>query len=231
MVHYAFLAALVAVDLALVGAHLLSLPLLGSPPHIANLAVEDSVPTWWASMQLLCAGVTIGLVALRRIARGSRAVALTLLAAGLVMMSADEVISVHERLGRLSDTVFGDRAGTALHLTGLWFVVIGLPAVAAIAATMVGCWRSLQSVPGTLPRLIWGFAILFLGALGVEGLTNLLVDDANYASPRFMILVAFEEGFEMLGGSLLAWAGVSFLRHHPDTRPAFDALAAHDRAG
>ncbi|PQO23494.1 hypothetical protein C2I36_07635 [Rhodobacteraceae bacterium WD3A24] len=231
MAHYAFPAVLVAVDLALVGAHLLSLTLLGSPPHIANLDVEDSVPTWWASMQLLCAGVTIGLVALRGIARGRRPVALMLLAAGLVMMSADEVISVHERLGRLSDAVFGDRAGTAFHLTGLWFVVIGLPALAAIAATMVGCWRSLKSVPGTLVRLIWGFAILFLGAIGVEGLTNLLVDEAGYDVPRFMILVAFEEGFELLGGSLLAWAGVLFLHQHPETRPAFDALAAQGRAG
>lgn len=56
-----------------------------------------------------------------------------------------------------------------------------------------------------------GFAVLFSGALVAETLTNFV----EPGSVMDRLQIALEEGLEMVGGTILLWAGAVFLVFHP----------------
>jgi hypothetical protein len=150
------------------------------------------------------------------------------LAALLVATSIDETSSMHERIGVLFEGLVGSREHTIFHHTGPWFVIVGLPFGVVVMLLLRRLSAFLAEVPWTRVRLLSGFGLLLLGAVGVEGLTNFLIPPSSFAvklaSADYMRLVAIEEGLEMLGGSVLLWTAVVFFRSHWSTRQFADVL-------
>lgn len=184
-----------------------------------NLDHEANIPAWWSSAKLLLAGCTFGIVGLRNIHQNKGAWLVLCIAAVLVAMSLDETAGIHEKVGRVVDLVFGDRSETVFKKTGLWFVVIGFPFAVFFGLLLVASYRTLEFVPNTIVYLAAGMAALLTGALGVEAITNLLDAGAFYS-----VGVAFEEGLEMVGGSILLWTGCNFLLQHKSMQEFWNAV-------
>jgi hypothetical protein len=163
-----------------------------------------------------------------RICLTSRAsVALALLGFILVAMSLDEVAMIHEWVGGWIDGA--TRAGTALHYTGVWFLVIGAPFAAIMAVLLWRLRAALSAVPGTIAGLTTGLTVLLLGALGIEALSNFVfppeLRGTRTSFPPYLYTVTVEEGLELIGGSLVLWTASVFMLNHP----SFPGLAAMAR--
>jgi hypothetical protein len=209
---------LFALDLALTLAYIADY-LAGSPSvqlrHWLDLGDERSLATWYSSMQWFCAALLFGLIPASLRKRPSRTVlALAGVALLCLVFSVDEAIGVHEWLGRKSDALLpgGDRHNTSLWRTGVWPLLIGMPAAGAVALLLGALWRGLSADERAAGRtLIAGFAILFCGAVGVELFSNL-----NDARPEHRALVvlqcSLEELLEMIGVTAIVWSGYGFAR-------------------
>jgi hypothetical protein len=183
--------------------------------NLFNLDTESTIPTWYSSMQWLCAGAMFALFAAhawRSRMRG--ALCITAVALACIASSVDEVAEIHERLGFASDALMsgGSRRGTALWSTGLWPFVVGIPAIAAVAIAVRGTRHVfLGRAPRALALLIFGFTVMFTGALVVELGAN-LIDVGARRSGLFLAQVELEESLEMLGVTFIAWSGYSLLQ-------------------
>jgi hypothetical protein len=183
--------------------------------NLFNLDTESTVPTWYSSMQWLCAGAMFALFAahaLRSRMRGALSIAL--LALACIVFSIDEVAEIHERVGFAADAFMhnGSREGTALWSTGLWPFVIGIPVIALLTVAVRGTRHIfLKRAPHALMLLIIGFVVMFTGALGVELASNLIDASAPHGG-WFLTQVVSEEFMEMLGVTLIAWSASSLLQ-------------------
>ena len=219
---------LLLVNVLLLAGHLLSFMLRGRVLPFLDLDAESTVASWWSSAQLLLAAVTLGFVALRNAAVSPAALPLALLALLVLAMSADETAAVHEWVGKLLDSMLGDRTETAFHHSGLWFAVIGIPFAVVVVLILRRLAGFLVDVPGTGLRLLSGFATLLAGAVVVEGVTNLLIPEGlgrlRIEHGPYVALSGLEEFLEMCGGSLLLWASLGLFRNHWSTRGAATEL-------
>jgi hypothetical protein len=216
------LGALLLVNLGFFAINIASFVLLGRVLEFLYVDVESSLPTWWSSTQLLLAGLLVGLVAVRNIAVRKSVFTLGLLALVLILLSIDEMSMLHERVGIYLDRFLGDRRVTRFDITGLWFVVIGVPFAVLVVLMLRLLSAFLAEVPGTRIRLLLGFAVLLSGAVGVEALTNFVVDvemiPKRAEIGRYVLLAGLEELLEMSGGSLLLWASLGLVLNHWSTR-------------
>jgi hypothetical protein len=204
--------------------------------NLFNLDTEQTIPTWYSSMQWLCAGAMFASFATHAWQRRMRgALCIGTLAAACIVFSIDEVAEIHERLGFASDALMsgGTRSGSALWSTGLWPFVIGVPAITAIAIVVRGTRHIfLARAPRALLLLIVGFIVMFSGAVGVELIANFVSADKHSAT--FLAQVVVEEALEMLGVTLIAWSAFSLLEAYGldiSVHPAAEASASMQSAG
>jgi len=182
--------------------------------NLFNLDTERTVPTWYSSMQWLCAGVMFALVAShagRSRMRG--ALSIVVLALACVTFSVDEVAEIHERLGFATDAFMsgGSRAGTLLWNTGLWPFLIGIPAIAALAVAVRGTRHIfLARAPRALALLVVGFIVMFTGALVVELASN-LVNAGAARGGASLAQVVVEEWLEMIGVTFITWSAFTLV--------------------
>ena len=182
--------------------------------NIFNLDTESTVPTWYSSMQWLCAGAMFALFAFhawRSRMRGAFSIAL--LALACITFSIDEIAEIHERLGFIADSLMshGTRQGSALWSTGLWPFLVGIPAIAAMVTVVRGTRHIfLARAPGALLLVIVGFIVMFTGALAVELVANMLPAAAPHGG-LFLAQVEVEEFMEMVGVTLITWSAWSLL--------------------
>lgn len=227
---------LLGCNLVLVVLHFLSYAFLGKPLRVFDLNAEGNVPTWWSSVQLLMTGLFLGLVALRNCRVDRMFWLLGFLAAVFVLMSMDEASGLHEKFGKLIDNVLVQRSDTIFHYTGLWFLVLGVPFVILMIWILHQLSRLLDQVPGTRLCLLLGFAVLLIGAVGIEATSNFAVSRESVKTglesqvASFELVVILEEFFEMTGGSLLLWASFLFAIRHSSLAAAFDALKPMSRS-
>jgi len=181
--------------------------------NLFNLDQEQTIPTWYSSMQWFCAGAMFASFASHAWHRRMRgALCITALALACLVFSVDEIAEIHERLGFATDAFMssGTREGTALWSTGLWPFLIGIPVIAAIAIVVRGTRHVfLARAPRALVLLIVGFIVMFTGAVVVELVANLV--SAEKHSAAFLAQVVVEETLEMFGVTLIAWSGFSLL--------------------
>ena len=204
--------------------------------NLFNLDAEQTIPTWYSSMQWFCAGAMFASFAIPAWQRRMRgALCIAALAATCVVFSIDEIAEIHERLGFAADALMsgGTRNGTALWSTGLWPFLIGVPAIAAIAIVVRGTRHVfLARAPRALVLLIVGFIVMFSGALGVELISNFVSADKHSAA--FLAQVVVEETMEMLGVTLIAWSAFALLEAYGldiSVHPAPGASASMQSAG
>ncbi|MFW6693463.1 hypothetical protein [Streptomyces sp. MAR4 CNX-425] len=169
--------------------------------RMLNVDLEANLATWWNST-LLLAVTGVALVAALLSGRDSRPGRLSWLgfAAATALLSIDETVSLHERLGEVGKS-WKETAGVALP-SHAWVLPGAIVAVAGTVCAVLWARR--------LPRdLRWGL----LGALGVY-LGGALVVEAfngwahkNDYSLTLMLGTLVEEGLEM-GACVVALAAL-----------------------
>jgi hypothetical protein len=127
------------------------------------------------------------------------------LALGFVVLSIDEMASIHETLlGRLGQSLVGDV---------FYFTWLG-PALVVIALVGLSYLRFLLALPRRFQVLFAASGAVFLaGAVGAEMVgseiaRHRLGDDANWA---YQIEVIVEEGLEMAGSALFIYALLAYI--------------------
>lgn len=200
MSHSTSFLALMAVDLMLVVAHLAGFALRGEPYELFDLDLEANVPTWYSGTKFAMAGL---LISLQAVSKRSRSLMPVILAMLFLAMSIDEMASVHERVGQtLARSVF---PAMEIRRKGafLWPLLIGLPAIAVIAATF-GVLRADHGLPPRMWRqTALGLGVFFTGAVGVELVTFNPVWPIEPGAVAYHGLVVCEELLEQVGASLL----------------------------
>ena len=210
--HLDVIRALLVVDFVLVAAFLANrgfdYPFGVHVARVLDVGEESSLATWYSSIKLM--GVAALLLLMARVLRlgGERVGVWGLQAAlgGFVLaLSVDEIILGHETLGMYLDRWWlptGRRADSWwFHYSGIWVVIAVPVALAALAAV----WRLARAWGDRTASLCLaaGFVALFGGA-GSDFLTSF----TGETGPLATLQLAFEEGLEMLGATLLmggAW--------------------------
>ena len=193
-----------------------------------DLDSDASLPTWYSSIKLFLIASLVGLYALSRFDRG-RPRSWILLAFPIVflLMSADEVVMVHEQIGRKLDVLLpsGAREKSWFRASGIWMIVIGLPFLFGFLCLL---WLSLpyfEQTRSALAKLGIGMLLLLLGALGVETLSNI----PERHSWGMVLQVLVEEACEMLGATIMVWGGIELAAEASAGAPATGLLRATRR--
>lgn len=168
---------------------------------------EANLPTWWSSIQWFCVAAAFWVFAIRNVERRpSRSWLLLILPAIFLAFSLDEVATIHEYIGYMSDALLphGERDATLVSQTGLFFVLFGVPFAILFAGLVTAILPFLARYPGARNRLLAGMALMLFAAIGIEALSNLVVP----GSPAATLEIAVEELSEMIGSTFVLWGSV-----------------------
>jgi hypothetical protein len=160
-----------------------------------DVDTEANVPTWFSSGLLLACAFAAWLMAERAADRVAERRGFRLLSALLAIVSADELVALHERiaaalLSRLS----------ALGVAALWVWALGGAIVASLAAVLLPFLRALG--PRLRSDLLLSAAVYVAGALGLEVLGQRYAAAHGWFDPVYTALAASEELLEMCGALL-----------------------------
>jgi hypothetical protein len=180
-----------------------------------NLAAENTVATWFSSMvlfvtavfALLCYGIGAGEVAKRRFSYGW-----ILMALFFLVLSLDEIGSIHENAGQISSLdLFGNQT---------WESVLILPLILVTAYMMAFAWTQLKD---RLPIfLLMAAGALLLVSIPVQehiesGMWKLHEADEGWNRP--LVFVLLEEGTEMAAAFFFIWSMYLYLTSTPASYP------------
>ena len=180
--------------------------LTGKPFEIVtrlfNLNSESSISTWYSSIKYFCIFILSALFCFYQIKRNTINLYLLALPAIFILMSADEIVQMHEWFGLKSDYWFsmGNRRATPFPMTGIWMFVLGLPFLIFFLFYTYTLKKYFSVNQSSINKLIIGMIVMLTGALGFELLSNFI--DVRY----LFIEVLFEEGLEMIGATIMLWA-------------------------
>jgi hypothetical protein len=173
-----------------------------------HLGAENVVAAWYSSMLLLlvCLACVLAWAVDRRGARDGSDETLAhgwlILAATFLLLSLDEVGSLHERIGML---VRLNRASLSPHATGPvgWVSVLAIP-IAAVALFMLAFgWIRLRRVPAAFVLLAIG-----VGLYVSDPFLELIEQQLPANSVRLYAERVLEEGVAELGGTTCLLFGV-----------------------
>jgi hypothetical protein len=206
-----FISLLILFDLALVVVHLGSASLRGEPFAILNLDGEANIPAWWSNAKFVMAGTLFALPAVLKSARSLTPIVLALL---LFALAADEIASIHERIGHLlASTVAGDmqfRRKDAF----LWPLLLGVPVLIVGAMGLRALAKERFLSVTVWRRVSAALTVFFAGAVGVELVAFNPFVPILQGTPLYQVLAALEEGLEHVGASLLVWAALTAFSEH-----------------
>ena len=188
---------------------------LGNPidriSSLLDLDGEANLPAWWASVQWFVVAAFLWVFAVRSIRPGGvRSWFLFLLPIAFTLFSVDEVAKLHESVGSVLDRLVLSvpRIDTELSKTGVWFLLFGVPFAALFILLIAGLRPYLQQSPAAFTRVAVGVAVFFVGAIGIEALSNVVVQ----GSALDMLQVLVEETFEFIGSTLVLWGSYELAR-------------------
>ena len=116
----------------------------------------------------------------------------------------DEAVSIHEHIGKLSDSLLpdGDRRETVFRYTGIWMIVVGVPFIVVFSILACSIAKCFESRPGSFGKFVGGMIVFLIGALGFEFLSNLFA----YHSNSRILVTNVEEVWEMIGATTILWS-------------------------
>lgn len=206
--------ALFAVELGLAVVHLINPPVPvwaergGATRYLWDLDAEANVPTWFASVQLALIAVLLALLAFAWRERSRlETAALAVAGAAVAALSLDELVGIHEKLGRGLEELLGGRESTAFDATGPW-VAVAAPLFLLLFAVAAHLLRRVYHGRHRATRLcLGGTALFFVSFAGIELIANFLPggDDDT---------VLFEETGEMAGATLFLWGLAELMDSH-----------------
>lgn len=194
---------LYSIDLLLVTAFVLNTNGVGFNSilyPIINLDAEGSIAAWFSSSKLFAAGFVFAAAAYVRPNNSVRPVYYALWALAFFFLSADEAVGLHEKVTLVfRDVEFLPRF-SGNH--GIWiplYFLAGLAFIAVTGRTSLRLWRSGNS---GITILFVGIVVFVCGAVILEvvsyGELRELVNRRSY-----LVLVAVEEAFELVGVSTI----------------------------
>jgi hypothetical protein len=178
-----------------------------------DLNGEANLPAWYSSIQWFCVAALLGIFARRNFSL-SQGKSWLLAALSLVFLafSLDEIAQIHEKLGLMSDIFLpnASRKNTLFPRTGIWMFVIGIPFLALFVALILSIRSYFQRAPSAFIKMLFGLAIMMVGAIGIETFDNFVAPTSVYGVLR----VFLEEVCEMLGGTVVLWGSYELLYRH-----------------
>lgn len=197
------IATLIVLRLAsLVVIHLLGHDSLHGVIGFLDLGAEQSLATWYSTIQLAAAAAVVAAIARRWVGSAGMLWRWRGLAAFMALLSLDEQVQLHERM----DIPLRHWLGADMSST--W--VLGGLAVALVFAGAM--WRWLHALPSSVRRAVMlAGAIAMAGAFGVELVAT--QHAIRYGLPPIVyhLLVVLEEGLEMSGIALFLVTMVGYL--------------------
>jgi hypothetical protein len=202
------------------------------PLRLFDVGEERSIPTWFESVLFLLCSILLAVIAIAKRQRNDRySLHWGVLSIILLLLSLDEVASIHEAIGqqseRLLHAVTGFTPGGAISF--FWVV----PGAIFVFIVLLAYLRFLANLPRTTRRLfLFAGALFVLGALGIEMLTAQVVSSsgsiANWiesssggmigqgsasAIPTILkgLQTSVEEMFEMLGLTAFVYALLAYI--------------------
>jgi hypothetical protein len=195
------------------------------PLRIFDVGEERSIPTWFESIQFLLCSMLLAVIAVAKKRRSDRySLHWGVLSVILLLLSLDEVASIHEAIGQQSEnllhSVTGLTPGGAIKF--FWVVPGAILALIVLLAYL----RFLADLPRSTRRsFLFAGALFVLGALGLEmlsaqvsssseGIANLF----GSAIPKIMIglQTCVEEMFEMLGLTAFVYALLAYISSYAE---------------
>ena len=186
--------------------------------NLFSVNLEESIPTWYATILLFVVAVLLVFIVLAKFQEGDGyRWHWTILAIGFLYLSIDEGAGIHE--------IFVDPMKQAFDPSGFFafgWQIAAIPVVLVIAVLYL---RFIVQLPArTRIGLIVSASLYLGGALIVEGISASLYDDNNI-SMMYLAVATIEELFEMSGVVLFIYtlldmmerSGYSFALHHVPT--------------
>lgn len=195
---------LVAIVLLWVGLYGLNLA-IGKPSWHLNVLLdldgEHSLPAWFSALQLAGVGALLLIAATQPSARRpALSLFLGLLGLGMLFLSADEAVGLHERVSQLNrrlDLLPSFRGGR-----GVWIFAYGLLGLVLLAFCLSPLRDWYRRRPQAV-RTVWlGFALMLFGGVVLEALGYEFIRNRGLQG-LYVAQMVIEELLEMLGGSLM----------------------------
>lgn len=159
-----------------------------------DLDVEKNIPTYFSALLLLGASLLLLVVAATEKSAGRPTRAWYVLATGFFAMSAEEVLSFHERLNEPIKAVIG---AERLGLFAFAWVIPGIAVVVFLGVCFIPFLMRLSKE--TRREFLLAAALFIGGAIGVELLAGRYSELHGNDNLIYCVHVIFEEGLEMFG--------------------------------
>jgi hypothetical protein len=201
--------------------------------RIFDVGEERSIPTWFESLQFLLCSILLAVIAVAKKRRSDRySLHWGVLSIILLLLSLDEVASIHEAIGQQSERLLHNTTGFTPSGAISFFWVV--PGAIFVFIVLLAYLRFLADLPQSTRRLfLFAGALFVLGALGLEmlsaqvsssseGIANFfgmelgLSRHSGSAIPKIMIglQTCAEEMFEMLGLTAFVYALLAYIRSY-----------------
>jgi hypothetical protein len=203
--------------------------------RIFDVGEERSIPTWFESILFLLCSILLAVVAVAKKQRNDRYILhWSVLSIILLLLSLDEVASIHEAIGQQSERLLHSATGFTPSGAIKFFWVV--PGAIFVVIVLLAYLRFLANLPQTTRRMfLFAGALFVLGALGIEMLTAQVVsssgDIASWiasssggvvgqenasAIPTILkgLQTSVEEMFEMLGLTAFVYALLAYIRSY-----------------
>jgi hypothetical protein len=193
------------------------------PLRIFDVGEERSIPTWFESIQFLLCSTLLAVIAVAKKQRNDRySLHWSVLSIIFLLLSLDEVASIHEAIGQQSERLLHSTTGLTPGGAIKFFWVV--PGAIFVFIVLLAYLRFLADLPrSTRYSFLFAGALFVLGALGLEMLSAQVSSSsegiANFfgsAAPKIMIglQTCVEEMFEMLGLTAFIYALLAYIRSY-----------------
>jgi hypothetical protein len=201
--------------------------------RIFDVGEERSIPTWFESLQFLLCSILLAVIAVAKKRRSDRySLHWGVLSIILLLLSLDEVASIHEAIGQQSERLLHNTTGFTPSGAISFFWVV--PGTIFVFIVLLAYLRFLADLPQSTRRLfLFAGALFVLGALGIEmlsaqvsssseGIANFfgmelgLSRHSGSAIPKIMIglQTCAEEMCEMLGLTAFVYVLLAYIRSY-----------------
>jgi len=173
-----------------------------------SVNLEESIPTWYSSINLFLAASLLGWIALSKRLHGEPySLYWAGLAAVFLYLSMDEGAAIHES--------FSGPLKSAFDTSGFFefgWLLLGIPLVLLFGLLFFRFWWRL---PGRTRALFALAGALYVGgAIVIEGISASQYSNAGTSSFRYLAIATVEETFEMLGVVVFIYALLDYLTRH-----------------